>query len=194
MKRKIEIPPTSILFDSYPIAVYRILRHYVPPPARVLDLCCGTALWPKWIQEEYDVVLCDTAKKSKANILSDLRYPPFRKRSFDAIMADLPFPYYTGNRYSHLDSLHEYESLLQNVAEAARRLLKAKGKLILKACDFWASELTPGPYIVHKVIQRFTSFKAIDVIIFFRRPMIYSPGRFKRALRMHNYVLVYERR
>jgi len=189
-------PPTSIILDPYPQGVYRIISLHRPPPATVVDLCCGKARWTYWIERigGYKVVLCDKRRRSRAHVQCDLRFPPFRDGVFDVVMADLPYPFYKGKAYGPpCKSVKEYSNLLLSVGHTSHQLLRDDGILVVKTSDFWKSNvMIPGLWIVHEVLRGL--FKAVDVAVLFLKTLIYSPGQYRRALRCHNYLVVYRKR
>jgi len=192
---KVIPPPTSLLFDVFPIAVYRIVRLHKPPPARIVDMCCGPSSWTLWLEKVggYEVVKCDITKEARLNIRCDLRHPPFQAHCFDVVMADLPFPFYEGKRYGGLKTVEEYEDMLKALRGSTLRLLREDGILVVKTSDFWHSrEMTPGIWIVHSVLKEM--FTALVVVCLLLKPFVFSPGQFKRALRTHNYAMIYRRK
>jgi len=107
------IPITSILVNSYPIALSRVLHYFKPPPARGVDACCGTGIWSYWIRKHmpgYSLVTCDLVRrgKLKPDVLCDLSCMPFKHLAFDFLIADLPFPWKKGKRYGGLSSIEEF--------------------------------------------------------------------------------------
>jgi len=185
-------PVTSFLLDVFPVATYRIVRLHRPPPATVVDLACGPSSWTLWLEKVggYRVTRCDISPRARLNLRADFRSPPLRDGAFDVVMADLPFPFYRGDRYGGLESVKDYVSLLRELARTAKSLLRDRGVLLVKTSDFWHSrEMVPGMWLVHRVLRK--SYVARDIVCLIIKPFLFSPGRFRRALRVHNYVMVY---
>ena len=189
-------PPLSIAFDPYPIAVYRVVSHYVKPPATVVDLCCGEARWTLWLERDarYRVIRCDLSGSARCDVVSDLASPPFRHGVADCVLADLPYPYHRARGYrARVRDLGEYSSLLRAVCRSATWLLRPRGFLALKTADFWESEsMYPGIWAVHGAMK--DRFDLRDVVVLALKPWIHRMGEFKHSIRMHNYLLVYQRR
>jgi len=190
------LPPTSILIDSYPLAIYRIVRFHSPPPRLIIDLCSGEGRWTYLMRMagEYQVVMCDKEKGARIHVLCDLRAPPFREEIADVIMADLPYPFFKGKAYKiRLRTVDEYVDLVKGVRASALSLLRSGGKLIMKTSEFYRrSKVVPGIWLIHDVMG--SSLDLVDVVVLFTKPWIYLMGNFKRAVRMHNYLVVYQKR
>jgi len=188
-------PPTSILMDSFPISVYRVLRLHKPPPARLIDLCCGPSSWTLWIEKVggYDVCRCDVSREARLNVRADFKSSPFNDNSFDGVMADLPYPFYHGDRYGGLKTFSEYLSLLEQVGHTGLRLLRSDGVLLLKTADFWnKGEMYSGVWAVYSVLKE--NFVCKDLAVTVLKPFVFSPGQFQKCLRTHNYLMVFRPR
>jgi len=189
------IPPTSILIDSFPMAVYRVVKLHCRPGGLIIDLCSGPGRWTYIIRmsREYKVVMCDRDAEARIDVLCDLRLPPFREAVTDIVLADLPYPFFKGRAYKvSLKRVEDYAELLRWVRDSSLALLRNGGKLFLKTSEFYESkEMTPGVWLVHNVMKGLLTL--IDVIVLFTKPWIYPCGRFRRAIRMHNYLCIYRK-
>jgi len=170
------------------------VSFYVKPPALGLDPCSGPGGWSYWIRHVggYELLQCDVEGRERVGVVCDLRHPPFRSGCFDFVLADPPFPFYRGKRYGGLRSVEEYSDILAGIGRLCARCLRPGGYLFLKTSDFWREgEMFPGIHLVHEALKGVLS--CVDVVVAHIKPFRYLPGRFKRSVRIHNYLVVYRK-
>ena len=147
-------PPWSVIDGTWvrvADAFAEILRFHVPPPATILDPCCGQKIiYQKLLNKtldgkDYKFVFGDI-KKELGSIRLDCRKLPFRDEIFDAVVFDPPYLIDDGRRLGDprrdaygipnttQEQIHEF-FLYANTE--FHRVLKPCGVLIVKCRDHY---------------------------------------------------------
>lgn len=199
--------------NKYPIAKHfrDILRWYIPPPAKVLDLTCGyKIMYQKLLNhtldgKDYQFVFNDLRKglgDIQVNIMKEKI--PYPDGSFNAVVIDPPFPKLTDD-YSRLDEYggnvtEEYcDSVVKAGIDEAHRLLTPAGMFILKIQDTFDND-TKEFRARHIDYCNLASplFKLYDITIYryWSRDIALYRHRFRKrqsSLRVHSYHLIFQK-
>lgn len=128
---------------------FKLVKFFVPPPARILDPCAGTQIFHKKLKnsfldsESYELVLGDVKNLHGLTYVGDMRKlsdnPILKPESFDLIIFDPPFGVQAGSRDKRIS---EYgfalftpaylKELMFAAGKEFPRLLKPRGWLITK--------------------------------------------------------------
>lgn len=148
----------------------KLVRFFIPPPARVLDPCAGTQIFHEKLKNTYldsppyDLVLGDIKNLSGLSYVGDMRKLSenslLEKESFDLIIFDPPFGVQAGSRdrriaeYGFDMFTPEYlKDLMLSAAQEFPRLLKPAGWLITKMMSQHVKyEYKPWQIWLHNVL------------------------------------------
>ena len=147
-------PLPSVIKGANKEVFKKILLHYKPPPARVLDCTCGYKhfwddLWSivntktLWGEDGYEVIFSDI--RPLGHIVADYRYLPFKESVFDVIVYDPPWTdmidgvsgykkWLKGDRFGDLTKPIDEDDIRQFVKQAYL-LTKSDGIVIFKIQD-----------------------------------------------------------
>lgn len=214
---KKESRPLRKASDKIVLSAYRgrndivfrnILKLYVPDGATIADVTYGLGkFWTLVDQSRYNLLASDIQTGT------DFRDLPYEDESVDAVVLDPPYMHYSsGTAYlNHTDfadryrvnTKHHHEikghdavlAMYCEAAEEAKRVMKRRGILIIKAMD----EVADKQRLTHvELINHLThhGFIVEDLFVVMRRdtPTISSPTIQRHARKNHSYFLVFRKR
>lgn len=185
-----------------------ILRLYVPEGSTVADVTYGLGkFWTLVDKDKYNLLATDIQTGT------DFRNLPYNDASVDAVVLDPPYMHFSaGTAYqNHTDfsdrykvnTKHHHElkghdavlGMYYEGAEEARRVLKPRGILIIKAMD----EVAGKQRLTHvELINHLTHHGYIveDLFVVMRRdtPTLSTPTIQRHARKNHSYFLVFRKK
>ena len=199
--------------NQYSIAEHfrDLLRWYVPPPAKIIDLTCGyKIMYQKLLDHtidncDYEFVFNDR-KKGLGDLQIDILKDkiPYPDGSFDCVIVDPPFPKLVED-YSRLEKYGgnvTRKYCLQVVAAAgqeAYRLLNTNRFFILKMQDRFDQSgriFDPLHITCYNLLSDKFSLFDLTLYRYWSRSIVRSRHRFKKlqcALRVHSYHMIFQK-
>jgi len=186
----------------------KILTFHVPPPATILDPCCGlkimyqALIYPTLFgkNKSYNFVWGDLYPKDKNIVKLDFTRLPFKNGYFDAIVVDPPFIKRVKNPQSQLvrevyRSLIDWNTFFGWVRRWNHefyRITKPQAKLIIKCQDHVDSErIIPIDWEISKTL---TLWRLIDRIVYrYCIPTSKTPLRKHHSILLHQWFLIYKK-
>jgi hypothetical protein len=190
------------------IVFRNILRLYVPEGSSVADVTYGLGkFWTLVDKSKYTVVATDIQTGT------DFRDLPYEDESVDALVLDPPYMHYSaGTAYkNHTDFADRYKvntkhhdeikghdavlALYYEGAEEARRVLKRRGILIIKAMDEYAERqrLTHVELINHLTRHGYV-VEDLFVVMRVDTPTLSSPTIQRHARKNHSYFIIFRKK
>jgi len=196
-----------IYHENLADAFFKVLTKYIPPPAKILDPAAGYRHFYKRLPggsldgNGYNFTFGDIRNLEGLNYVGDCRKLHFTDNSFDGIAFDPPY----GNinerevrkdaeildRYSTI-SPPELEILFKEVNVEFARVLKPKGRLIVKIMDRHIKKKF-HPFHIWCVdwLDRFELYDVIVYRYFIKRPKI---AKLPYADKVHNYFMIFDKK